>query len=252
VQVIHRLTPLLALVGLGLSLLHQSSLGATYGVLSGRALWFKPSLPILFILSAVAGGISLTVLVTLVTGWLRGRALVPAAVLAGVARGLGFLLLAYLYLKLWDWAATSYYSHAPGVADALARLARATPYTSAFWWMETVLGALLPAVILLYGPLRRNARALGLALGLVVLGVIVNRWNVTPSGLVAPPDWSPGVLHTGAVAAYFPSPIELLVSAGVVAYFLLGLTLAVRHLPIFAAAEKDWVHGSHGSDGSDG
>jgi Ni/Fe-hydrogenase subunit HybB-like protein len=38
----HRLTPVLAVIGMGLSLLHQSSLGATYGVLSGRALWFKP------------------------------------------------------------------------------------------------------------------------------------------------------------------------------------------------------------------
>ncbi len=43
---IHRLTPVLAVIGMGLSLLHQSSLGATYGVLSGRAIWFKPSLPI--------------------------------------------------------------------------------------------------------------------------------------------------------------------------------------------------------------
>jgi molybdopterin-containing oxidoreductase family membrane subunit len=230
---LHRLTPVLAAVGLGLSLLHQSSLGATYGVLAGRALWFKPSLPVLFILSAVASGMSLTLFATLVTGRLRHQALITPAMRAGVSRAIGFILLAYLYLKLWDWAATSYYSHAPGTVDALARLSLVTPYTNTFWWLEVVFGALLPALVLLYAPLRRDDRALLAALGLVVLGVVVNRWNVTLSGLVAPPDWSPGVLGVGAVAAYFPSPVELLVSAGVVAYALLGFTLGARWLPIF-------------------
>jgi Ni/Fe-hydrogenase subunit HybB-like protein len=42
-HIAHRLTPILAVIGMGLSLLHQSSLGATYGVLSGRA-FGSPSL----------------------------------------------------------------------------------------------------------------------------------------------------------------------------------------------------------------
>jgi hypothetical protein len=33
---VHRAAPVLAVIGLGLSLLHQSSLGATYGVLKAR------------------------------------------------------------------------------------------------------------------------------------------------------------------------------------------------------------------------
>ena len=40
---IHKMGPVLAVLGLTLSLLHQASLGATYGVLSGRGLWFRPS-----------------------------------------------------------------------------------------------------------------------------------------------------------------------------------------------------------------
>ncbi len=48
----------MAVLGLGLSMLRQSSLGAIYGVLTGRAIWFKPSLPVMFILSAVAGGVA--------------------------------------------------------------------------------------------------------------------------------------------------------------------------------------------------
>ncbi len=58
---------------MGLSLLHQSSLGATYGVLSGRAIWFKPSLPVMFIISAVAGGMSLTLFATMTCRCVRHR-----------------------------------------------------------------------------------------------------------------------------------------------------------------------------------
>lgn len=230
---LHRLTPVLAVLGMGLSLLHQSSLGATYGVLSGRAIWFKPSLPVMFIISAVAGGMSLTLLATLITSALTHRWLVKNEVKLEVARAIGYTTLAYLYIKLWDWAVTSYYSHAPGTASALERLQATTPYTTTFWGLEVLLGALIPAFILLYRPLRRNDRALGLGLGLIVFSLVVNRWNVTLSGLVAPPDWSPGVLGNVVAVRYLPSAIEILVALGIVAYALLGFSLGARFLSIF-------------------
>jgi menaquinone reductase, integral membrane subunit len=230
---IHKLTPILALLGMALSLLHQSSLGATYGVLSGRAIWFKPSLPVMFIISAVAGGMAITLLVTMVSSQILRRELIPMETRRTVARVIGFILLAYLYIKLWDWAATSYYSQAPGTADAISRLQATTPYTATFWWLEIILGGLIPAIILLTRPLRRNNLFLILALAMIVLGVTVNRWNVTLSGLVVPPAWSPGVLGNVVAAGYIPTQTELLVSAGVIAYALLGFTLGVRFLPLF-------------------
>ncbi|MCX8061448.1 MAG: polysulfide reductase NrfD [Anaerolineales bacterium] len=235
---VHRLTPVLAVLGMGLSLLHQSSLGATYGVLSGRAIWFKPSLPIMFIISAVAGGMSLTLLATMISCKLLHVDLVKVDVKREVARVIGYTTLAYLYIKLWDWAATSYYSHAPGTASALQRLQATTPYTTTFWGIEIILAGIVPAVILLYQPLRRNDRALMAALGLICLGVVVNRWNVTLSGLVAPPDWSPGVLGDVVAASYFPTVTEILVAVGIVAYALLGFTLGVRYLPLYNHRHK--------------
>ncbi|HLA99719.1 MAG TPA: NrfD/PsrC family molybdoenzyme membrane anchor subunit, partial [Anaerolineales bacterium] len=46
---VHKIAPVLALLGLLVSLLHQSSLGATYGIIKSRPIWFKPSMPIMFI-----------------------------------------------------------------------------------------------------------------------------------------------------------------------------------------------------------
>ncbi len=231
----HKLTPFLALIGLGLSLLHQSSLGATYGVLSGRAIWFKPSLPVLFILSAIASGISLTLLATLIAGRFTGHPL-SDRIKHEVARYAGLAMAAYLYLKFWDWAATSYYSHAPGSADALQRLQLTTPYSESFWLLEVALGALVPAIILLSPRLRRHDGVLGLALLLSIMGLVVNRWNVTLSGLIAPPNWSPGVLNNLVVAPYIPSGIELAVAAGIIGYALLAFTVGVRVLPLFPSA----------------
>jgi molybdopterin-containing oxidoreductase family membrane subunit len=218
---------------MGLSLLHQSSLGATYGVLSGRAIWFKPSLPVMFILSAVAGGVSLTLLATMLTSKLRNQPLISPVLQRDIARIAGYGLLAYLYLKLWDWAATSYYSNAPGTANALERLQAITPYTQTFWWVEIFLGGIIPIIILFVRPLRRNDKALMVALTLIIVGVIVNRWNVTLSGLVAPPQWSPGVLGNPIAVSYFPSLTEVAVAAGVLAYGLLAFTIGIRYLPIF-------------------
>ncbi len=232
---LHKFTPVAAVLGLGLSLLHQSSLGATYGVLSGRAIWFKPSLPVMFIISAVAGGTALTLLATLVVERLTGRAIIGPTLKRAMARVTGFSLAAYLYLKIWDWAATSYYAHSPGAAEALERLAATSPYTSTFWWFEVLLAAVIPMIILLSARLRREDRLLIPALALTVAGVVVNRWNVTLSGLVAPPQWSPGELGGTVAAAYFPSAVEIAVALGILGYALLAFTLGVKYLPLFPA-----------------
>ncbi|KAA3643540.1 MAG: hypothetical protein DWQ07_23835 [Chloroflexi bacterium] len=240
---LHRFTWVFAIFGLALSLLHQSSLGATYGVLSGRAIWFKPSLPVMFIISAVAGGMSLTLLATLVVGLVRGVELIPRDLIRSISRVIAFALLGYLYLKLWDWAATSYYSSSPGAADALARLQATTPYTTTFWWLEIVLGGLVPAVILLWSQLRRNPAYLVSALSLIIMGVVVNRWNVTLSGLVVPPQWSPGVTGGTLAVSYFPSAVEVMVSLGVLAYMLTAFTLGARYLPLFKKiGEQEAAH----------
>ncbi len=237
-HVLHRLTPVLAVIGMGLSLLHQSSLGATYSVLSGRAIWFKPSLPVMFIISAVAGGMSLTLLATMTVSRLRHKPIVPPEVCAQVTRTIGFITLGYLYIKLWDWAATSYYSNTPATATILSRLNATTPYTATFWGVEIVLGGLIPALILLLPNLCRRRNLVMLALGLVVVGVVLNRWNITLSGLVAPPAWSPGILGNVVAVSYFPSITEIGVAIGIIAYALLGFTLGVRYLEIYPRPGK--------------
>lgn len=230
---LHRLMPLVALFGMGLSLLHQSSLGATYGILTARPFWYSPSAPVLFILSAIAAGVSLTLFVTLLSSKLLHRELVPADVINNVARFVGFACLAYLYLKLWSWAATNYYSHVPEQQIGAEILAQNTPYNFTFWFGEVVFGALVPAIFMLWGRIRQNRNAIMLAAIMVIAGLVINRWNMTLSGFVIPLDWSPGVREIFPINTYEPALVEWGVAIGIVAYSWFVFTLGVRFLNLY-------------------
>jgi molybdopterin-containing oxidoreductase family membrane subunit len=230
--------PLFALIGMGLSLVHQSSLGATYGVLMARPVWYSPSAPVLFILSAVASGIAAIIALTALTGSFMNKFLLPSDVLRGLTRFAGIMALAYLYLKLWSWLATQYYSHSPAVARDLELLAEHTPYGFTFWWFEILLGTLIPAIIFLWPRTRGNRLALIIAGALSVLGLITFRWNTTLSGLVVPLDWSPGVEYMSPVVNYTPSLVEWGVTIGIVGYWWLAWSLAARFVNLFPYARN--------------
>lgn len=232
-HLMHRVTPGVSVIGLGLSLLHQSSLGATYGVLVARPIWFKPSLPVMFILSAVAAGGTLTLGLTVFYENLVRERQIPRLLRAQVAMFSGLMTLAYLYLKLWDYLATTYYSHLPARIESQNLLTTITPYGATFWWIEIVVGALIPAIILLSPPLRRQDSFIVVAALLAVIGIVTNRWNVTLSGLIVPLDWSPGVANLFPAQKYIPSLTEWGVAVGVVGYALTMFTLGLRFLPLF-------------------
>jgi len=85
-----------------------------------------------------------------------------------------------------------------------------------------------------------NRRPPFLVLGamMATVGVIVNRWNVTVSGLTVPLSYSPGTLYTSPAGSYFPSLTEWGVALGVIGYALLMLTLGVLFLPLFSKKEE--------------
>ncbi len=230
---VHKLAPVLAVIGLGISLLHQSSLGATYGILRSRPIWFKPSMPIMFILSAVAVGPALTMAIAYITEWATKRATVPHDVLRAIARFSGFGLLAYLYIKIWDLMAVTYYGRSPQVNQGFAMLNEQTPYGFGFWVVEIIIGIVIPAIFFLTPRFNRQPVYQVVGALCAMIGIIANRWNVTVSGLTVPLSYSPGVLYQSAAGSYSPSLAEWGIAIGVVGYALLLLTLGLRFLPLF-------------------
>lgn len=225
----HRLAPYLAIVGLGLSMLHQSSLGALYGVLKARPIWYRPDLSVLFILSAAAAGPALTVLASMIAGRLDRRARVDDDLMERLAHIVGWVVAGYLYFRFWDALSMSY-TYEPGRTEGLQLLTRGQLAFN-FWALELALGAAIPMVLLLRRNLRRNRTVRMIALALVVLGLAAYRWDTNLVGqLIVLRNLTGGNLVR--YTAYVPSLVEIVSAAGIVAYGLMAFTLGVRHLRV--------------------
>jgi Ni/Fe-hydrogenase subunit HybB-like protein len=234
---LHKLTPFLAVLGLVISLLHQSSLGATYGIIKSRPFWFKPSMPIMFVLSAIAAGPAVTVGVAYVLEWVTRKRTVPHDVLRIITRFSGVGLLAYGYIKFWDMATVTYYGRTPGVSSAFALLQQQTPYPFSFWAGEVILGILVPAIMFLVPRFNKNPAAAVVGALAAMVGIIVHRWNITVGGLFVPVSYSPGTAFQLPPGQYFPAPVEWGVAILVIGYALTVITLGSYFLPLFEKSE---------------
>ncbi len=235
----HHYAPWLAVAGLFLSMLHQSSLGAVYGVLKARPFWFKPEMSVLFMFSAIVGGISLTLLASMLSARLTPKARVNDALLERLAHFVGWALVPYLYFRAWDWLAMTY-TYQPGRTEGLDLVTKG-PLSFNFWIGEMLLGAVIPMILLLRQETRVNPFWRMAALALVAGGVVAYRWDVNLSGLLVVLSYLPGE-PVVAYTSYTPSLVEIAAGLGVVAFGLTAFSLGVRYLKVvdhrFAEAEE--------------
>lgn len=225
---VHHYAPFLAIVGLGLSSLHQSSLGAVYGVIKARPFWFKPEMSVLFMLSAIVGGISITLFASMLSARLTNKAKVNDALIERVAQFVGYLLIGYFYFRAWDALATSY-TYDPGRSEGLHVMTKG-PLAFNFWIGEMLLGMIVPMILLLYKKTRANPFWRMLALFLVAAGVVAFRWDTNISGLMVVMPTVPG--QAIAYTNYVPSLIEILAGSAIIAYGLTAFSLGVKFLRV--------------------
>ena len=136
-------------------------------------------------------------------------------VLRGLARIIVVTLGVYLVFRVEDLVGRG----ALGLAFQL------TP-ESVMFWGEMVLGVMVPMVLFALRRVRRSDQGLFFAAILTILGFIVNRLNVSITGMTA----SSGV-------SYVPSWMEFAVTVMIVAFGFVLFRLAVQYLPVFPAGE---------------
>jgi Ni/Fe-hydrogenase subunit HybB-like protein len=202
----------LVIAGAILSTLHQSSLGSFYLIMPGKLhlLWYSPLLPVLFFLSAIAAGLAMVIVESRLTARAFGRSL-EMPLLMDVGRALAAALGVYGAVRLADL----------GYHGALSEI-WAGSREAAFFQLEFLGGVLLPLALLLVPAVRRNARHLHAAALLVVVGFVVNRLNVSITGL----EGSQG-------SHYVPAFPEYVVTLMLVAVGFALFGLAVKHLPVY-------------------
>jgi len=225
---VHHYAPILAIIGLGLSSLHQSSLGATYGVIKARPFWFKPEMSVLFMFSAIVGGISLTLFATMLSSRLTNKAKTNDVLIERVAQFVGYLLIGYFYFRAWDALSTTY-TYDPGRNEGLHFLTKG-PFAFNFWIVEMLLGMIVPMILLLYKPTRINRFWRMVALLLVAAGVVVFRWDTNITGQLVLMSYIPGAAIT--YTSYRPSLIEILTGTAIIAYGLTAFSLGVKYLRV--------------------
>jgi Ni/Fe-hydrogenase subunit HybB-like protein len=208
VPLINRLYLLLVIAGVILSVLHQSSLGALFLISPTRMhpLWYSSLLPVTFLITAVATGLAMLIIeATFFTpdpnSPVRRRNIPQLGEYAGV------LLLAYLGLRLADMWLHSRLDFSSGL-ESLAFL------------VEVGIGVLLPAILFLLPSIQRSPNGVFWAAWLVVLGTILNRYNVAVTSMTA---------HAGFV--YVPSLWEIVITVGLIA----------AEVVIFIWIMKSWV-----------
>jgi Ni/Fe-hydrogenase subunit HybB-like protein len=211
-KVLKTVTPVLVILGVILSTLHQSSLGSLFLIVPEKMnpLWYTPMLPVLFFVSALAAGIAMTV----VESWFSKRAFgkpIETHLLSRLSRASVVVLALYLVLRLRDLASR----------DALSTIWPLNS-VSAMFLAEIGLGVVVPMVLLAFAKFRESPRRLAVAQGLVVLGFIFHRLNVSITAVEA---------ATGQT--YVPAIPEFFISAGLVAVGMTIFVLACKYLPVF-------------------
>jgi Ni/Fe-hydrogenase subunit HybB-like protein len=203
----------LVIAGAVISTLHQSSLGTFYLIAPAKLhpIWYTPYLPLMFYLSAIAAGLAMMIVEARLSARALGRGL-EMPLLMSIGRALVAALAVYGLVRVADLAWRGV------LGQALGRSREAY-----FFQLELGIGVILPMVLVAWPAVRRNAERLYGAALLVVAGFVVNRLNVSITGL----EWSQG-------GSYVPAVAE-----GVITIMLLGIGIAVfaaavRWLPVMA------------------
>lgn len=228
---LHKLVPVLALIGTLLSFFHQGSLGGLYGVLRGRPFAFRegfaiwPSTFFLFIVSAAAVGPSFLLLVTTLVQKISGHRLVKDDVLRLLGRISGSILVVYVLLKTVD---TLIWINATSPRVGFSAYMYYTQQSFGTWILltEIVLLGLIPAVLLLRGKLIPGAV-------LACCGVALNRFVLTVQTLALP------TLPFDDFLTYWPSWQEYGAFAAVIAYGVIVYSLSYRYLVLFPQERED-------------
>jgi Ni/Fe-hydrogenase subunit HybB-like protein len=217
---IKALYPVLIVLGILLSTLHQSSLGSLYLIMPSKLhpFWYSPALPFFFFGSAVAVGLAMTIFESTQSAKVFGRQLeLPVLVTLG-----GALLVALwvnLLLRFED------YFH-----RGLLKQIFKPSYEAYFLWLELTLTFAIPIAILSFKKARLSPQWLYLASIFTVLGFITNRLNIALIGF-----------ETYVGHHYVPKWTEFSITLMIIAMGFALFGVAVKYLPIFGEEEHD-VH----------
>ncbi|ROL61375.1 Ni/Fe-hydrogenase cytochrome b subunit [Bacteroidetes/Chlorobi group bacterium ChocPot_Mid] len=211
----------LVILGIMLSTLHQSSLGSLFLAMPYRLhpLWYSPIIPLIFFISAIYLGLMMVMVESMTTSWLYKRE--PE----------NHILIKLRKYALWMIGIYSAFRF----GDIIFRGAGIFLYDNAWgtylFWMEIFISVIIPLIILSVPKLSRSINFLYIAALSGVTGIVFNRLNVG------------GLTHLNNLSEigkfYFPSWMEIFISAGVVSLAMLAFFFFIENFKVWEHTPED-------------
>lgn len=224
-KILSGMTLAAVIFGITLSMLHQSGLGALYLMAKEKIhpLWYSEFIPVLFFVSSIFAGLSMVILEGTISHKVFSDQISEKnhAAQHGIIRGLAkictgtlfvyfFLqLLVFLHGKHWDLINTP----------------------MGYWYLLEMIGfVLIPMILFFYSYRANNIVLIRLAASLNIIGVVLNRLNVTVIGF----RWD-------AAVHYVPSWMEIVVTLTVLFTEIWIFRWVVNRLPVLRESPR-WVN----------
>lgn len=217
---IHRILSAMTLgaviFGITLSTLHQSGLGALFLMAKDKIhpLWYSEFIPILFFVSSIFAGLSMVIF----EGSISSRVFSDQisdndqksrhGIVIGLSKICAITMMAYFFLQVLDFVHKHQYSLLN------------TPM--GYWYLTEMLGfVLLPMILFIYSYRNNNITAAKIASIVAMLGIIMNRLNVTIIGF----RWD-------AANQYYPSWMEIVVTFAIIFVEIWVFRWVIRRMPV--------------------
>ena len=217
-KIIKKITPGAIILGVIFSTLHQSSFGSLYLIVPAKVypLWYSSFLPVHFFISCIAAGLAMIIFEAYLTARAFGQGL-NIRILSGLGKGVLAVLVIELVFRLSE-------------LFSLGKLPLlfAPVSETYFFWLEIIIGSVIPVLLLTHSRYKVNRTGLYFAAIFTMSGFVLNRMNVCVTSLVGSSGQS-----------YSPSFEEVGITLFLVLVAMVAFKLIVENFRVF---EKDEAH----------
>lgn len=216
--VIVRLTIPLTVLGVILSTMHQSSLGALYLIAPSKMhpLWYSSFIPVFFFISSMFAGMSMVIF----EGTLAHKGLHDQMdehhlkdadkIVLGFGKAAAIVMMGYFFIRIFGVAMDDNWKYL------------GTGYGA--WFLLELIGFVaIPSFMYAIGARERKTGLIRLAAALTIIGVVLNRFNVS---LVAFNYKLP------AAEKYFPHWMEIVISVFIVTLIVTAYRFICTFMPV--------------------
>jgi len=225
-KILSGMTLAAVIFGITLSTLHQSGLGALYLMAREKIhpLWYSEFIPILFFVSSIFAGLSMVIFEGSISQKVFFNQINPEnqkahdGILHGLSKICTLSLLVYFIMQIIVFV------HGKHWEMLNTRMGH--------WYLTEMFGfVVLPMILYFYSYRTRNISLIKVSALVTMIGVIINRLNVTVIGF----KWD-------AATHYVPSWMEIVVTLTVLCIEIWIFRWIVRRLPVLRESPS-WVKG---------